>query len=160
MTAASVVRSIVPVALLAACSPSAPLGEGRYDYAASHATAEGDTVHLSGVLEITGTTSAGIEGEWNVPEFNPELEAFDSAGDLQLIARPTYFGTIVHHVRSAGGGISCEGSYSYVVGGGVAREFPLRCSLSRGAPATLPGVESPGRSRPIRPADTSAIPPR
>lgn len=119
---------------LAGCDAGAAvvLPVGRYDYVASHATPSGeDTIQLSGILQIDSADPDSVRGHWEVSQLHPELRSrVAESGGIQLIAHPTYFGTLSHEFRQSGTGISCTGAYEWVAEGGRAETTPLSCSVT------------------------------
>lgn len=122
------------VLMLAGCDAGAAvvLPAGRYDYVASHATPSGeDTIHLSGILQIDSSDADSVRGHWEVPQLHPELRSrLAESGGIQLIAHPTYFGTLSHEFRRSGTGIACSGAYEWVAEGGREETTPLSCSVT------------------------------
>ena len=158
-------RSLAAAALglAAACADGMAEGvvpEGRYGYEASHPTPDGGSIDLAGVMVITESDVNSVSGLWEVPDLHPEMDLGDREGEAyEVMAHPTYFGTLTHRIWREGDAILCEGEYTWIAEGGIERTAPVTCSISPEA-GERPAMPPRGPEDPIvRPIDADTLPP-
>ncbi len=123
---------IILVLIFAGCGVEDSPPVGDYDYAANYLLpGVRDSMSFVGILRITSAASDELEGRWDVTRVQPELITGDHVeGMYELLATPTFGGTLVHRVNFGDSEISCTGKYVWVAAGGQERSVPLHCTLS------------------------------
>jgi len=104
---------------------------GDYTYTALIIGPGGGEIRRMGVLRITSSSDASVEGTWDVPEFNTEIELGDWNEDAYLVwARDRSLGILTHRMTPNGGGAACSGRWLQNVGGGLDSR-PFTCTVKR-----------------------------
>jgi hypothetical protein len=135
---------VVPALLLLAACPrgqpgSSPAPEpGRYEYTGRYLPPGAARPHLfRGVLVVTSVTRERIDGRWEVPGFDPDVQlgawtngAYDVGADVD---HEGLLGTFNHRIAPGPGGAwTCTAVFVGRMGsGGAPVSNPATCTLAR-----------------------------